>query len=58
MGENRIETMNHGQLRRREERLSKKWVKEWIETGKLFEFEIGTFKGLADIHYYLFQWEN
>ncbi len=26
-----------------------------IETGKLFEFEVGTFKGLAAIHQYLFQ---
>ncbi|MCI5941491.1 MAG: Fic family protein [Ligilactobacillus animalis] len=37
------------------ELLSKKRAKQLIETGKLFEFEVGTFKGLAAIHQYLFQ---
>lgn len=55
MLENKLGITNQAELNEQEERLSKKRAKELIETGKLFEFEIGTFKGLADIHYYLFQ---
>ena len=43
------------ELRREEERLSKQKAKALFETGRLFSFEIGTFKGLADIHRTLFE---
>ncbi len=38
-----------------EEELSKKRAIEFWDTGKINEIEIGTYKGLADIHKYLFQ---
>ena len=40
---------------RKEERLSKLRARELFETGLLDTFEIGTFRGLAQIHGYLFQ---
>lgn len=38
-----------------EELASKKRAIELFETGKINEFEVGTFEGLKQIHYYLFQ---
>jgi cell filamentation protein len=55
MLENKLGITNQAELNKQEEVLTKKRAKELIETGKLFEFEIGTFKGLSDIHQYLFQ---
>lgn len=55
MLENKLGITNQAELNKQEELLSKKRAKELIETGKLFEFEVGTFKGLAAIHHYLFQ---
>lgn len=43
------------EFRREEERISKQKAKMLFETGRLFSFEIGTFKGLADIHRTLFE---
>ena len=43
------------QLARIEESASKTRAKELFETGMLDDFEIGTFHGLSQIHYFLFQ---
>ncbi len=53
--ENKLGITNQAELNREEEKRSKIRAKELIETGKLFDFEIGTYQGLADIHYFLFQ---
>lgn len=53
--ENKLGIKNQAELKLKEELLTKKRAKQLIETGKLFEFEVGTFKGLAAIHQYLFQ---
>lgn len=55
MLENKLGITSQAELNKQEEILSKKRAKELIESGKLFEFSVGTFQGLADIHYYLFQ---
>ncbi|WP_155971532.1 protein adenylyltransferase Fic [Streptococcus ruminantium] len=52
--ENKLGITNSAELVREEERLTKKQAKDLIETGTLFGFEIGTFKGLAAIHQALF----
>lgn len=52
---NKLGITNQAGLKLKEELLSKKRAKQLIETGKLFEFEVGTFKGLAAIHQSLFQ---
>ncbi|ANS47600.1 cell division protein Fic [Bacillus thuringiensis] len=52
--ENKLNLTNSAELAREEERLSKIKAKELFETGKIDEFEVGTFKGLADIHKHLF----
>lgn len=51
---NKLGITNSAVLAREEERLSKIRAKELLETGKLEEFEVGTFAGLAEIHNYLF----
>lgn len=53
--QNKLGITDQAELVKQEESLSKKRAKELIETKKLFEFEIGTFKGLSAIHHYLFQ---
>ncbi|KRL85154.1 protein adenylyltransferase Fic [Ligilactobacillus apodemi] len=53
--ENKLGIKNQAELKLKEELLTKKRAKQLIETGKLFEFEVGTFKELAAIHQYLFQ---
>ncbi|WP_156021529.1 protein adenylyltransferase Fic [Streptococcus ruminantium] len=52
--ENKLGITNSAELAREEERLTKKQAKDLLETGTLFRFEIGTFKGLAAIHKALF----
>lgn len=52
---NKLGLENSMELRREEERLSKQKAKMLFETGRLFSFEVGTFKGLADIHRTLFE---
>ncbi|MCQ2515090.1 MAG: Fic family protein [Ruminococcus sp.] len=42
------------ELARTEERLSKQKAKELYESGAMNDFEVGTFKGLSQIHKYLF----
>ncbi len=43
------------ELAKEEERITKLKAIELFETGKLEEFEIGTFQGLSQIHKYLFE---
>lgn len=53
--ENKLGITSNSELARTEELLSKKRAKQLFETEQLFEFEVGTFKGLSDIHEYLFE---
>ena len=46
--------MNSSELARKEEEISKRKALELFETGLLDTFKVGTFKGLAQIHKYLF----
>ena len=43
------------ELAKAEERITKIKAIKLFETGKLYLFEVGTFKGLAEIHKYLFE---
>lgn len=52
--ENKLGITNSAELAREEERLSKAKALELFETGLLDTFEVGTFRGLAQIHKYLF----
>lgn len=51
---NKLGLTNSAELAREEERLSKIKVKELFDTGKIDKIEVGTFKGLAEIHKQLF----
>ncbi|WP_071130960.1 protein adenylyltransferase Fic [Enterococcus timonensis] len=53
--ENKLGINDSAQLRRQEELLTKRRVKQMFETGQLNQFEVGTFKGLSEIHDYIFQ---
>lgn len=52
--ENKLGIADSSELARMEEKISKTRALELFETGLLDSFEIGTFKGLASIHVYLF----
>lgn len=52
--ENKLGLTNSADLAREEERITKSKAKALFEQGKLFRFEVGTFKGLAAIHQALF----
>ena len=52
--ENKLGISDSAELARQEEKISKKKAIELFETGLLDTFEVGTFKGLASIHKYLF----
>ena len=52
--ENKLGITSQAELNREEERLSKIKAKELFESGKIDEIEVGTFKGLAEIHSYIF----
>ena len=52
---NKLGLTNSAELAKQEEILTKTRAKELFESGKLDELEIGTFKGLSDIHQFLFQ---
>lgn len=54
MLENKLGITNEVELAKEEERITKIKALELFDTGKINEFEIGTFKGLADIHRFLF----
>ena len=53
--ENKLGITNSTELAQAEEALSKKRAVALFETGKLDTFEVGTFRGLSDIHRYLFE---
>jgi len=52
--ENKLGLSNQVALAKAEEKISKQKAKDLYDTGKINEMEIGTFKGLSDIHRYLF----
>ena len=54
MLENKLGITNEVELLTEEERITKLKALELFDTKKINEFEVGTFKGLADIHRYLF----
>lgn len=51
--ENKLGITDSSELARIEEKISKTKALELFETGLLDTFEVGTFKGLAEIHQYL-----
>ncbi|MDX5808816.1 MULTISPECIES: protein adenylyltransferase Fic [Bacillus cereus group] len=51
---NKLGLTNSAELAREEERLSKIKAKGLFDTGKIDEIEVGTFRGLAEIHKQLF----
>lgn len=53
--ENKLGITDSTELARTEERISKTKALELFEKGLLDTFEVGTFKGLAQIHRYLFE---
>lgn len=53
MLENKLGINNSAELARKEEHISKTKAVELFENGLLDTFEVGTFKGLAEIHHYL-----
>lgn len=53
--DNKLGLTNSAELAKQEEILTKKRAKELFESGKINDLEIGTFKGLAEIHRFLFQ---
>ena len=52
--DNKLGLLNQVALAKAEEKISKQKAKDLHDTGKINEMEIGTFKGLSDIHRYLF----
>ena len=52
--DNNLGLTNQAALDRAEEKLSKQKVKKLYDSGKINEIEVGTFKGLAEIHEFLF----
>lgn len=55
MLENELGIKNQLELNRVEERLSKIKAKDLYDSGEINNIEVGTFKGLSDIHNYLFE---
>ncbi len=53
--DNKLGINNQIELVKEEERITKIKAMKLFETGKLDSFEIGTFKGLSQIHKYLFE---
>lgn len=54
MLDNKLGITNQMELNREEERLTKLKAKKFFDSGDVNRVEIGTFKGLSDIHQYLF----
>ena len=52
--ENKLGLNNQVELAKVEEKLSKQKAKELYDCGKINEIEVGTFKGLSEIHEFLF----
>lgn len=55
MNDNLLGITNQLELRNEEEKLSKIRAKELFDFDVINDFEVGTYQGLKDIHYYLFQ---
>ncbi|MDE6752848.1 MAG: Fic family protein [Eubacterium sp.] len=53
--ENKLNITESAELARVEEKISKTKALELFENGLLDTFEVGTFRGLSDIHKYLFE---
>lgn len=53
--ENKLNITESAELARIEEKISKTKALELFENGLLDTFEVGTFRGLSDIHKYLFE---
>ena len=54
MLENKLNINNEVELAKEEERITKLKALELFDTKEIYEFEVGTFKGLSKIHKYLF----
>lgn len=52
--ENKLGLTNQIDLAKAEEKISKQKAKDLYDSGKIDQIEIGTFKGLSEIHYFLF----
>ena len=52
---NKLVIENQIELAKKEEKITKLKAKKLFETGKLNFIEVGTFKGLSEIHKYLFE---
>ena len=52
--ENKLNITNQIELSKEEERISKQKAKQLFDSGDIQKIEVGTFKGLAYIHTYLF----
>lgn len=55
MRDNKLNLTNVAELAKIEEKLTKARAKQLYDSGEINKAEIGTFKGLAFIHHYLFQ---
>ncbi len=55
MLENKLGITNEVELSKEEEKITKLKALKLFDTNKINEIEVGTFKGLSDIHKYLFQ---
>lgn len=53
MLENKLGITNEAELSKEEERITKLKSLELFDTNKINEFEVGTFKGLSEIHAFL-----
>ena len=53
MLENKLGITNEAELSKEEERITKLKALELFDTNKINEFEVGTFKGLSEIHAFL-----
>lgn len=51
---NKLNITNQLELNKAEEKISKQKAKKLFENGEIDQMEVGTFKGLAQIHAYLF----
>ena len=54
MLDNKLGITNNVELAKEEEKITKLKAIKLFDTGKIDEFEVGTFKGLSSIHEYLF----